>query len=80
MSEAIKQTPPTITPPPVVHPPKPPKPHKNPGYCGVIVVAIIVGLITSLVFGFASSGLGKIAVEKLRGQQIEKLQIVRAHV
>ncbi|NQV13075.1 MAG: trypsin-like peptidase domain-containing protein [Parcubacteria group bacterium] len=61
-----------------IHPPKPPKPHphpphpKKPGYCGVIVVAVIVGLITSLIVGITTSGLGKLAVEKLQGKEIEK--------
>ncbi|MBU1178125.1 trypsin-like peptidase domain-containing protein [Patescibacteria group bacterium] len=58
----------------VIHPPQPshPKHHQKPGYCGVIVVAIIVGLFTSLIVGITTSGLGKLAVEKLQGQEIEK--------
>lgn len=55
-------------------PPKPPhSPHpKKPSYCGVIAVAVIVGLITSLIIGITTSGLGKLAVERLQGKEIEK--------
>ncbi|MFH2105155.1 MAG: trypsin-like peptidase domain-containing protein [Parcubacteria group bacterium] len=61
-----------------IHPSKSPKPHphpphpKKPGYCGVIAIAVIVGLITSLIVGITTSGLGKLAVEKLQGKEIEK--------
>ena len=45
---------------------------KKPSYCGIITVAVVTGLITSLIVGFAASGLGNLATKKLQGKDIEK--------
>jgi S1-C subfamily serine protease len=45
----------------------------KPGYCGIIILTVVVSLLMSLIVGFAASGLGKILVEKLTGQEVETI-------
>lgn len=49
------------------------EPKTKTGYCGLIIITVIVSLIISLIVGFAASGLGQILVDKINGDDIQRI-------